>query len=168
MWPNQALANGGGSSRLQLARLVAAVAELGSLDKSNTRMRNSFLTLLLVLTSCGPMDVPGPGLQDFEYPLSGGYILSRTSADQIQIHPHGGWDNKTPMVHTKVVQVAWNDRWILAKRQQLRVENVFDFWILDTKERELYGPLDELSFGSKRNELGLPDALKLKDVYAYK
>jgi len=72
------------------------------------------------------------------------------------------------MVYTKVVEVAWDDRWILAKRQQLRMDNVFDFWILDTKEKKLYGPINETSFAAKRKDLNVSAGLELKDVYSYK
>jgi hypothetical protein len=128
-------------------------------------MRCLVCFLLLLLTSCGR--APGPGSQDFDYDLTGGYVLIRTSADHIEVRPEIS-DATTPVIRTKVVEVAWDKKFILAERQQLRGDNRIDFWILDTEPRKLYGPFDEPSFLSMRKELGVPESLVLKDVYSYK
>ena len=48
------------------------------------------------------------------------------------------------------------------------MDNVFDFWILDTKEKKLYDPINETSFAAKRKDLNVSAGLELKDVYSYK
>jgi hypothetical protein len=139
-------------------------------------MRTASAFLLLVLAAaCEPL---GPGPEDFQYPLAGEYLLFRSSAEQIQISPES-YGSKTPIIAPKVVEVAWSDRFILAKRQALKarggfpgddlqvpVDGKFDFWILDTAAPKVYGPFDEPAFRARRAELGVPTGLRLKDVYA--
>src|SRR6266496_1433816 len=104
-----------------------------------------WLTLTLTMSTVGSGF--GPGALDFNYALTGGYRLYRNSSHQIMIAPKGGWTADTPIVRPKVVEVAWDDRFILAKRQVLKFRDEFsgdkyelpdpgkfDYWILDTNE----------------------------------
>jgi hypothetical protein len=111
---------------------------------------------------------------DFAAPLVGNYQLLKTSADQVTIVPIGGWSESTPTIPSKVVEVAFDDRFILAKRQHLKrrpnggseepVANEFDFWILDTGSPKAYGPFDEAEFGVKSKEFGISDQIQLRDA----
>ena len=111
---------------------------------------------------------------DFAAPLVGNYQLVRTSAHQVTIVPIGAWGEGTPTIPSKVVEVAFDDRFILAKRQHLKprpnsaygepVAGEFDFWILDTGDPKAYGPFDEAEFGVKRQELGISDQIQLRDA----
>ena len=111
---------------------------------------------------------------DFAAPLVGNYQLVRTSAHQVTIVPIGGWSEGTPTIPSKVVEVAFDDRFILAKRQHLKprpnsgyeepVAGEFDFWILDTGDPKTFGPFDEAEFGVKREELGISDRIQLRDA----
>src|SRR5665213_2296891 len=51
---------------------------------------------------------------DFAAPLVGNYQLVRTSAHQVTIVPIGAWGEGTPTIPSKVVEVAFDDRFILA------------------------------------------------------
>lgn len=111
------------------------------------------------------------GYQDFDYKLCGGYSLMRRSAHQVDIVPQEHND-RTPIIPEKVIEVAWDTRFILAKRQEVKkdhepVPDQFDFWILDTKKPVVYGPLKKDDFDKKRKKLGIPDSLVLKDIYEY-
>jgi hypothetical protein len=137
-----------------------------------------FVILIVWCIGCGGF---GPGLSDFDYPLAGNYQLNRTSSHEITITPKDGWTDETPIIRAKVVEVAWNDRFILAKRQGLKFRgsfpgdkyelpdpDKFDFWILDTQGPKLFGPFDESEFANKRNEMKISESLILKDVYSYR
>lgn len=124
----------------------------------------------------------GPGIQDFTYGLSGDYELVRSSAHTIMVVPVDGWNNEIPIIPEKVLEIAWNKQFILAKRQGLKRrspdnpndtymepdDSVFDYWILDTTIPQVYGPLTLEEFKNKRTELSVPDELILQDLYQYK
>jgi hypothetical protein len=113
------------------------------------------------------------GLSDFNAPLTGGYTLWRTSAFRIDITSAGGGD---PMIPTMVIECNHDNRFIIAKRQGLRGKgidaepdpSVFDYWILDTKDPEVHGPLSLKEYSKKREQLRVPSDLALKDVYSFR
>ena len=125
----------------------------------------------------------GPGVQDFTYKLSGGYMLSRSSANTIMVIPkNGSWNDTIPTIPEKVIEIAWDKHFILAKRQGLQRrspenpndtymepdDSVFDYWILDVSLPKVYGPLTREEFENKRMELFVSNELVLKDIYQYK
>lgn len=124
----------------------------------------------------------GPGVYDFSYKVAGNYVLERTSAHQVFVVPQDGWSNETPIIPTKVVEIAWNHQFVIAKQQGLKRcypdnpentyempdENVFNYWILDTKQPKAYGPLDKQRFETMRKSLFVPDELVLKSVDSYR
>ena len=88
----------------------------------------------------------------------------------------------TPIIPSKVVDVGHDDRFIIAKQNVLRRRspndpkdtymepdrNKFQYWILDTSRPEVYGALTAMAFDEKRKELGVPEGIRMKDVYAYR
>lgn len=124
----------------------------------------------------------GPGAQDFAYRLAGDYFLYRTSAHQVEVSPKEGWGDKTPRIAPKVIEVAWDERYVLAKQQALKrrspdnpqdtyeepAPGVFHYWILDTKTPQVIGPFSKEGFEEKRKALGIPDTLILRNVASYK
>lgn len=125
-------------------------------------------------------DFPSPGHADFSTPLSGGYSVSRTSSHQISVTPDGGWNSTSdswdspnrPMIEAKVIELDHDDTFVIAKRQHMAPEgpvpNAFSYWILNVKIPQVWGPLSESEFRSKRTELQVDPALKLHDVYDYR
>ena len=63
----------------------------------------------------------GPGLADYSYDLPGGYWLVRSSVHEISITPKEGYDpeNPPPIIPAKVAEIAFDDRYILAKQYNL-------------------------------------------------
>jgi hypothetical protein len=115
-----------------------------------------------------------PMMGDFDVKLIGDYHLSSTSAHEVQVSHIT--DSRFPEIPSKVVQIAWNDRFIIAKQQELKprgkfpgdtylvpVEGKFNFWIIDVNRTNSYGPIAEQDFATKLQFLNVRD-LKLKRV----
>ena len=85
-------------------------------------------------------------------------------------------DNRRLSIPAQVVELAWNDRFILGKQQVIRARgNVpgdtvpvsilgsFNYWIIDLNQTNRYGPMTEVEFAEKVKALGQTD-LKLKKL----
>jgi len=97
----------------------------------------------------------------------------------IQVVPKSGWHSDGDIIPEKVVEIAWNDRYVIAKQVGLKEaypndpnnsymipnESEMYFWILDASERTRYGPYSEDEFEEKLIEFNLAD-LVLRDVDA--
>ncbi len=132
------------------------------------------------VTGCGDFAI-GPGAADFSAKLCGDYYVHRTSAHQIQVSPVV-WREDTPIIPTKVVELGHDERFIIAKQNHLKRRSpddpndsymlpdpgVFSYWILDVHAPQSYGPMNQDEFLRKRVELGVPDGLRMKDVYRYR
>lgn len=130
------------------------------------------LTLLLV-TSCG-ID---SGSGDYEYSLPNGYFVFATSTHQVSILHK---DLAFLEVPAKVVEIGWNEQFILARQQLLKKRGDFSgddfqvpdvgkyqFWIIDLTGTNRIGPLNAQAFAEKKKELGVPSGIKLKKASAY-
>jgi hypothetical protein len=129
-----------------------------------------------------PFDILGAGHRDFSAHLAGDYWLYRTSAYQVMIAPEAGVDPSTPVVPTMVVECATDGRHILAKRHGMKRRSpndpsdtyeeedssIEDFWILDSQQPKVYGPLTEQGFNELRASLSITDTTKLRDIDDYR
>ncbi|WLR52489.1 DUF3997 domain-containing protein [Bacillus tianshenii] len=80
------------------------------------------------------------------------------------------------VIPTKVTEVAWNDNYILAKQVGLKedpdssngykIPNKDDvnFWILNYKSVEVFGPLGSNDFIKKKNKLEISQDVELKKI----
>jgi len=125
----------------------------------------------------------GPGYDDFAASLPHGYSLVRSSAHQIIIWPGDGSPERAEAIPTKVVELAHNGTWLLARQQHLQrrspnnpddtyeepVPDTYSYWILNMATHQRFGPLDETAFNAKQTELGLNDgSLRLQSVYDFR
>lgn len=124
----------------------------------------------------------GPGYADFLAELPHGYTIQRTSAHQITIWPGQDSSENGDAIPTKVVKLANDGTWLLAKQQHLQrrspndpddtyelpVEGSYSYWILNMQTHERHGPLDETGFTAMRAELNVPTGLELQNIYAYR
>ncbi|GIQ69693.1 hypothetical protein XYCOK13_25170 [Xylanibacillus composti] len=131
--------------------------------------------VLLLLTGC-------PGAADYDLDLPGNYSVIRTSAHHVTIAlklgERGPWSEN--LIPTKVTEVAWDDRYILAKQGKLKPDLNspngylipdplnYQFWILDIDTGEVSGPYDEHGFAEKRNELNIAGEIVLREVQEWK
>ncbi|WP_282942172.1 DUF3997 domain-containing protein [Paenibacillus sp. RC67] len=118
------------------------------------------------------------GLGDYDISLPGGYSVVRTSAHQVTISrqvSEGVWGER--VVPAKVVQIAWDERYILAKQvglmndpmrtnssYQIPDESVVGYWIIDIQTDETRGPMTEEDFAARRKQDGISDSLILKTI----
>jgi hypothetical protein len=124
---------------------------------------------------------PGPGHSDFSAHLAGDYSIYRTSGLNVVISPQG-YGPGTPVIPNLVVECATDGRFIIAKRNGMkrrspndpkdtfedRDPEVVDFWILDTQQPHVDGPLTEAEFMKLRRSLGISESVVLRDVYEYR
>ena len=100
----------------------------------------------------------GPGVSDYEYKVgNGSYTLHRNSTDVIYIAPNNGYSSKTEIIPEKIVEVAWNNRYVIAKQYRMKKESldktyeipdesIVNYWILDTEMKIIYGPFSYEEF----------------------
>ena len=108
---------------LVCAVIIAAIFILGA----SVKTRESVVltvnrTFEIVVTSI--LSGLGPGSQDYDYNVGTGYKLARSSAHRILVEPIGGMysDNPKPVIRPKVVQIAWDERYVLAKQVGLKYQ----------------------------------------------
>lgn len=117
----------------------------------------------------------GPGASDYQHDLAGGFKIVRMSDHQVTIESGsiGG-----TIIPAKVVELAYNDSFIIAKQQGLKRkypnnpantseipdESINNYWIIDINTKQVCGPLNKNDFDLKRMALKIPDNLKLKAV----
>lgn len=153
-------------------------------------MKRAILMIGIVLILCGCAS----GLSDYDYPVGNNYILVRSSSHEIKVIPNTGYMYEKEILPSKVVEIAWNERYVIAKQYGMKIrgsnspDNTYEepdkskvyYWILDTslneKETDLdgyeyrgirYGPYDYEEFQKELKSLGLTK-LKLKPVEKYR
>lgn len=115
---------------------------------------------------------PNPEIQ-----LINGYTYDCTSSHMCRIYHDG-----TPVVPEKVVELDYDDRYIIVKQYGMKPkypnnpnnsyeipnENEIYYRIIDTKEIVIFGPYDNLNeFKEKADELNI-SYLKFKDVKKFR
>lgn len=121
------------------------------------------------------------GLGDYDVQLPNKLTVIRSSAHQVTISPQiteSSWG--APLIPTKVVEVGWDEKYILAKQlglkndpkstngYQIPDELKVSYWIIESITKKVFGPMDEREFNIKKKELKISDDVKLKDVQNYR
>lgn len=140
-------------------------------------MRKIYLLVSLLLISIVFNGCFGPGVSDYSYDLVGGYKVTSSSAHEVKVVPQSSVG--IPMIPAKVIEIAWDNTFILAKQQGLKKqsenssymipdEKTIHYWIINASQHKIYGPLDDDEFIKERKKLNVSDSLKLKNVDSYK
>jgi len=133
---------------------------------------------LFIMNGC----IPGPGISDFSFDLPNDYQVVRSSSHDVKVVPKSGWTSDNQIIPSKVIEVVWDDNYILAKQNRLMREKPNDpnrtyeipdtskeyYWILDTSKKESFGPYDLKQFSEIRKSLNIDEKLKLKPVKEYR
>ncbi len=142
-----------------------------------------FLLLGIILGVLGAAFIilVSPGQYDYSYDIVNNFELIRSSAHDITIIPKDRYSTENEIIPTKVVEVAWNNRYVIAKQYGMKKaypeeadntyeipdETVVNYWILDTENKERYGPFSYEEFSTKLQEFNLTN-LQLKPVTEYR
>jgi hypothetical protein len=131
-------------------------------------MRNYLIGLGLMSLCACRVD---PGAADYDYSLPGGFSVRSTSSHQVEIASQFA----LPGVPPKVVEIGWDNRFIVAKRQLLRdrgdfpgdnyqvpAPDKYEFWIIDVTSTNRFGPLDEKALAERMEILGVPNTIKMR------
>lgn len=106
----------------------------------------SVMIHLLFLAGCA-------GLADYSIDLPGNLSVIRTSANNVTIAPNNGEDSwGANLVPAEVVEVGWNDEYIIAKQKDS--SDTYYFWVIEIDNKEVTGPLNESDFADKKEEFG--------------
>ena len=134
-------------------------------------MKKNTLLLGICLVSIGCIGV-GAGFTDFEADFGNGCKLIQLSANEIVISVNGRISSDR-CVPSKVVSCGFDQNFIIAKQQLLDekgnpVSGKYQFWIVDAPQKKRYGPFSEKGFIAKRNELGVPDAIRMRSKNSFR
>ncbi len=91
------------------------------------------------------------------------------------------FNGSTPIIPSKVTEVAWDDRFVVAAQDALAKKGSYSpgtrryvapvfrtqYWVLDVSGPLLHGPYTETEFTARRRELGVPEDLVLKPVRSH-
>lgn len=103
------------------------------------------------------------GAGDYSIDLPGKLEVSRINSEDIGIFTMDGTAG-TPVIPSKIIEVGWDDDYVLAKQ----VENQKEYyWIIDVKTEKALGPLKNDVFLEKREEFKIPNTVKLKKLDEY-
>lgn len=106
--------------------------------------------------------------------LTNEYFLHKSSVHDVFVAPQT-WDDLTPRIPPKVTHICVSGRFVLAVQQPLRTDgNKRSYpsphpadeakWILDTRNREVFGPLTVGEFEKKLTECGIGREVSFKTV----
>ncbi len=124
--------------------------------------------LILVLTVCLSVCCGCGGRSNFHCKLAGEYYLWCSSSVDVQIAPKIR-DGRTLIIPSTVREVAWDERFILAKRStRTPSEAAPVYWIMDVVAGQLCGPLDERTFALERSRLSVPSSLTLRPIEVFR
>ena len=134
-----------------------------------------FIIILLIII------FPGcAGLADYGYNIVNGYKLNYNNSSDVRVilENYSGYEEYC--LPTKIVEIAWNDRYIIAKQYELVDRNEYkgdtykipdknkvNYWILDSLEKERYGPYTLDEFNEQLEFYNITN-LKLKPTIYYK
>ncbi|WP_040193838.1 DUF3997 domain-containing protein [Clostridium culturomicium] len=135
------------------------------------------LFVIFSLTGCtDSKKVPyvGPGSSDYYYMIGEHYQIWRASNNSITLDKVEEGQSAWAIIREKVTKVGWDDSFILAEQTPLIKETMtldeenICYWIISIGNGELYGPLTEEEFDSKRIELNVDTEITLKSPESYK
>ena len=114
---------------------------------------------------------------DWGADLCNGYLLVRSSMNDIRLLRKSNGDHEEIAIQPKVVEVGCDERFIVAKRFETHFRSPYDpdatgipdknkvsYYIVDTKKHSVHGPLPEVEFMAKKKELKVPAKTVLESL----
>lgn len=98
----------------------------------------------------------GPGRDDWSYKLPNEYEVSKINSNEIIVECVSVITNNNVKIPSFVKEFSYNDRFVCTRNiLSINENNIFNeaYYILDTKEKVLYGPYDSIiEFKNKLDE----------------
>jgi len=118
-----------------------------------------FILISVSLTAC-----------DYAPPLGGKWVFDADSLNEPIIKKSSGWEND-PFIPCAVIGYAHNDQFIIAAQKpgaecanatdRSKTGNPLNFWIIDVGADKVIGPLSINEYYQKRQQLNIPEDLKM-------
>lgn len=123
---------------------------------------NCTLIVLLLFSSCSDQGYISPGVNDYSFKLSGGYVYYHAGNNEPNIVSQLSDAKGNIVVDGGVGKLAWDENIILIQRDD------HQYYVIDVANDKIYGPSSKSKFDEKRTELGVSGKLTLKDVSTYR
>lgn len=140
---------------------------------------DSMKLLKILIIVLAVLFIVGCGIGDYSYTIGANYKIFASSAYQVSIIPKYGYayseENTLPPC---IVEVAWNDEYIIAKQYGLKRQDerssyevidysVVNYWILNMDDKKRYGPFNHEEFKQELEKRNLT-SLELKNIDEYR
>lgn len=122
-----------------------------------------FLSVLLLNGCYG--EYLAPGINDYNYTMSGGYQLFKNGAQDTSMTISICDGSGQEVIGNRIVGIAWDKKFILASQNDCDTTN---YWIISVGAKTIIGPLSKSEFNDKRKDLNIDSKLTLQDPAKYK
>jgi len=101
--------------------------------------------------------IGGPGVGDYLEPLEGDYFYF-SDRRMIAKNPRSP---KSPSIPSEILEFRHGQGYIIARRKgyPYALDTAVDYWILDTREHRVFGPMDARDYARTRERLKIPDKI---------
>lgn len=125
-----------------------------NLNRKKNHHISLVLTSLFIVLGCA-------GIGDYSIDLPGRLKVNRISAENIVNSSHDGVG--TTIIPAKIIQVGWDDDYVLAKQYDDANGNEY-YWIINVHTEKTFGPLAYQEYLNKKDELDISKDIKLLDL----
>lgn len=146
-----------------------------------------YLIIILMLVNIHGCVIISPK-SDYKMKLVKNYELWKANRHSIEIGIADGNGWLTSKTYGKVIELDFNDEYIIARsiptykadekdfsnlqEKDKYIESIpekdYEFWIIEVEKDIVHGPFNEDEFNKKRKEISVPESIGLKGLNSYK
>lgn len=126
----------------------------------------------ILLTSCATTS------NQSHYSVSDEYELINVGSDALELFPKSDALYASQYIPAKVIEIAWNDAFILAKQIEetddpnnpdasMTNQAIENYWIIDLKNNRRFGPYTKKQFDEQKQEFRISEQLQLQNIKTY-
>ncbi|WP_242225288.1 DUF3997 domain-containing protein [Bacillus cereus group sp. BfR-BA-01380] len=126
----------------------------------------------ILLTSCATNS------HQSHYSVSDEYELVNVGGGALELFPKSDALYASQYIPAKIVEIAWNDAYILAKQTEqtddpnnpdasITNQAAENYWIIDLKNNRRFGPYTKKQFDEQKHEFRISEQLQLQSVKTY-
>lgn len=112
------------------------------------------------------------------YSVGDEYELINVTSDALELFPKSDALYASQFIPSKIVEIAWNDSYILAKQIEqtddpnnpdasITNQAIENYWIIDLKNNRRFGPYTKKQFEEQKQEFRISEQLQLQNVKTY-